>query len=214
MAITYTRNEERANYLTHSLGVIIILIAFVYFISKVHYAANPYMYIAGFLLYAFGALSSYLASALYHSSPFNSNKRGRLRKLDHAAIYWHIAGSYSPITLAGMYERQEWGWGLFITIWLCAVLGSFVSFKGLKEHSNVETACFVAMGLLVLLAFNVVLDCIGWGSMQWILAEGASFIIGAVFYSFNKIKYMHTVFHVFVLLGSIFHILAMYYMLH
>ena len=214
MAIVYTRNEERANYITHYAGILLIVFACVYFLSDIDRADNECMYLAGFLLYAFGAVSSYLASGLYHSSKFKSARRERLRKFDHAAIYWHIAGSYSPITLVGMCEHQGWGWILFVFVWLCAVTGSLISFHGLKEHSNLETVCFVAMGLSLLIAFNVVLDSIGWHSMYYIFAEGAAFITGAVFYSFNKVRYMHTVFHVFVLLGSVFHIMALYYMLY
>ena len=213
MAIKYTINEERANFISHSFGVVIILVVSIYFIAYAPVDVTP-MYMLGMLLYSIGASSSYIASSVYHHCPAKSPYREKLRKFDHAAIYWHIAGSYSPITLIGMTAREEWGWILFILVWLCAIVGSVISFRGLKEHSNIETICFVGMGLLMLVAFNPVLECIGWKSMKWILAEGAAFIVGAVFYSFNKIAYMHTVFHVFVLFGSVFHILAIYYMLY
>ena len=212
MPIKYTRKEERANSISHSLGIILVLAACIYFLSQPSIRTDT-LSVLGFILYAFGGMSSYLASTIYHASPMQSKIREKLRKWDHAAIYWHIAGSYSPITLAFMAERQECGWGLFIIVWLCALIGSISSFRGLKEHSNVETICFVCMGLLVLLTFKPVLDCIGWTAMSFIIAEGVAFITGAVFYSFNKIRYMHTVFHIFVLLGSVFHITALYYMI-
>ena len=209
MSISYTRNEELANSITHGFGVLIGLLASSFFL---YHAYTRYDALAqlGVWLYAFGVLSSYLSSTLYHASKQGTAHRDVLRKFDHSAIYWHIAGSYSPITLIGMREDMFWGWALFIVVWSCAVIGSFTSFRGLKDHSNLETVCFVGMGLVVLLAFKPVLDAIGWESMGWIIAEGVSFITGAVFYSMNKRRYMHTVFHAFVLLGSICHIMALW----
>ena len=209
MSISYTRNEELANSITHGFGVIIGLLAssFFLYIAYTRYDALAQL---GVWLYAFGVLSSYLSSTLYHASQQGTTHRNILRKFDHSAIYWHIAGSYSPITLIGMREDMFWGWALFIVVWSCAVIGSFTSFRGLKDHSNLETTCFVGMGLVVLLAFKPVLDAINWESMGWIIAEGVAFITGAIFYSMNKRRYMHTVFHAFVLLGSICHIMALW----
>ena len=212
MSISYTRNEELANSITHGAGILIGLIASLIFL-RIAYTQYDLLGQIGVYLYAFGVLSSYLASTIYHASKQGTARRELLRKFDHSAIYWHIAGSYSAITLIGMREDMFWGWILFIVVWVCALVGSFMSFRGLKEHSNLETICFVGMGLVVLLAFKPVLNAIGWTSMGWIIAEGASFITGAFFYSMNKKRYMHTVFHAFVLGGSLCHILAIWYML-
>lgn len=213
MVIKYTRNEELANSVTHVIGLFVVLSSNIYFLTHIPSSSSVAMYVIGISLYAFGGGLSYLASALYHSSPLLSKRREYLRRFDHAAIYCHIAGSYSPIMLSGMSERQEWGWLLFCIVWICAVVGSVISCRGLKEHSNVETICFVSMGLTLFIAFDKVLFCIGWHSMGWIIAEGVAFITGALFYSFNKIRYMHTVFHVFVLIGSLCHIKALYIIL-
>ena len=213
MVIKYTKNEEVANSITHVIGLLIIIASNIYFLINIPQSMDVTMYVLGIALYVFGGGMSYLASALYHSSPLLSKRRQRLRKFDHAAIYCHIAGSYSPIILSGMSERQEWGWILFCIVWICAVIGTIISCRGLKEHSNIETICFVSMGLVLLIAFDKVLFCIGWQAMGWIIAEGVAFIVGALFYSFNKIRYMHTVFHVFVIMGSICHITALYYIL-
>ena len=100
---------------------------------------------AGIILYLFGMLMSYIASTTYHAISAWSKWKERLRKWDHAAIYWHIAGSYSPITLIAMREQGYWGWSLFIFIWACAIAGTVMSFAKLKDHSNLETLCFVGM---------------------------------------------------------------------
>ena len=164
----------------------------------------------GVILYLFGMLGSYLASTLYHSMKHHSKWKERLRKWDHAAIYWHIAGSYSPLTLVALREQGYWGWSLFCFVWACAIAGTIISFIRLKEHSNVETFCFIGMGLSVLVAFKPLIDSVSTAAVIWIIAEGVSYITGAVFYSLNKTKYMHSVFHFFVLAGSVCHIIAVW----
>ena len=164
----------------------------------------------GVILYLFGMLGSYLASTLYHSMKHHSKWKERLRKWDHAAIYWHIAGSYSPLTLIALREQGYWGWSLFCFVWACAIAGTIISFIKLKEHSNVETFCFIGMGLSVLVAFKPLVDSVSTAAVIWIIAEGVSYITGAVFYSLNKTKYMHSVFHFFVLAGSLCHIIAVW----
>lgn len=136
-----------------------------------------------------------------------------MRKWDHAAIYWHIAGAYSPITLVALREAGYWGWALFVFVWLCAIVGTVMSFRRLSAHSNLETLCFIGMGLSVLVAFKPLLDNVSLTAVSWLIAEGVAYITGAVFYSLNKRKYMHTVFHFFVLLGEICHAVAVGYVL-
>ena len=213
MSIHYTSKEELANSISHGVGILIGIIANIVFLD-IAYTQYDGLAQLGVWLYAFGVISSYLSSTLYHACKQGIPLRETLRKFDHSAIYWHIAGSYSPITLIGLRDDMFWGWLLFIIVWTCALIGSFMSFRGLKEHSNLETCCFVGMGLAVLIAFKPVLDAIGWDSMGWIIAEGVAFITGAVFYSFKDVPYMHTVFHMFVLLGSVCHIVAVWHILN
>ena len=85
-----------------------------------------------------------------------------------------------------------------------------MSFRRLKDHSNLETICFVGMGLSILVAFKPLINNVGQAAVIWIIAEGVSDIPGAVFYSLNKRKYMHSVFHFFVLAGSVCHIIAVW----
>jgi len=147
---------------------------------------------------------------LYHSMKHHSKWKERLRRWDHAAIYWHIAGSYSPLTLVALRSQGYWGWSLFAFVWACAIAGTITSFIRLKEHSNLETFCFIVMGLSVLVAFKPLMDSVSEAAVIWLIAEGVSYITGAVFYSFNKTKYMHSVFHFFVLAGSVCHIIAVW----
>jgi hemolysin III len=212
MAIFYTKGEERANSITHGVGILLGLTVCVLFLVYAYSKGNTWAEI-GIWLYGAGMLGSYICSTLYHAWPMRSKWREKLRKWDHAAIYWHIAGSYSPITLLALREQGYWGWSLFIFIWLCAIVGTVMSFCKLKDHSNLETICYVLMGLTVLVAFKPLMDSVSPEAVTWIIAEGVSYITGALFYTLHKKKYMHTVFHVFVLGGSVCHILAVWDML-
>ena len=99
---------------------------------------------------------------------------------------------------------------MFAFVWLCAIAGTTISFIKLKAHSNIETFCFVGMGLSVLVAFKPLYDAVSAAAVAWLIAEGVCYITGAVFYSINKKKYMHTVFHFFVLAGSVCHIITVW----
>lgn len=207
--IRYTKREEIWNATSHGGGILLGVVFGVIFLVWCFQSDNNWAR-WGVILYLFGMLASYVASTLYHSMKHHSKWKERLRKWDHAAIYWHIAGSYSPLTLVALRTQGYWGWALFVFVWTCAIVGTIISFVRLKEHSNVETFCFIGMGLSVLVAFKPLMDSVSAAAVIWLIAEGVSYITGAVFYSFNKTKYMHSVFHFFVLAGSVCHIIAVW----
>ena len=207
--IKYTKREEIWNAASHGGGILLGVVFGIIFLVWCFQADNNWARV-GVILYLFGMLASYVASTLYHSIRHHSKWKERLRKWDHAAIYWHIAGSYSPLTLVALRTQGYWGWALFVFVWTCAIAGTIISFVRLKEHSNVETFCFIGMGLSVLVAFKPLMDSVSAAAVIWLIAEGVSYITGAVFYSFNKTKYMHSVFHFFVLAGSVCHIIAVW----
>jgi hemolysin III len=107
-------------------------------------------------------------------------------------------------------DQGYWGVSLFVFVWTCAIVGTVFSFRKLKSHSNFETLCYVCMGLCVLVAFKPLLESVSAATVSWIVAEGFFYITGALFYSLHKRKYMHTVFHFFVLAGSACHIIAVW----
>jgi hemolysin III len=208
---TYSLPEEITNFTTHGLGFIMSLAVCVFFIVK-GLVADSWIVLFSLILYLIGVCSSYAASTVYHAIP-GSRERAKAiaRKFDHAAIYWHIAGSYSPLTLIAMRTgAPAWAWVIFGFVWLCAIVGTITSFRKLKQHSNVETICYVLMGMVVLVAFKPLVNAVSPHAVGWIVGEGVCYITGALFYSFNKRKYMHSVFHFFVLAGSVCHILAVW----
>ncbi len=207
--ISYTHREELWNSWSHAGGIFLGTIFGVIFLIWCFRGQNGWGTLS-VVLYLCGMLGSYVASTWYHALSPESRWKEHLRKWDHSAIYWHIAGSYSPITLLALRQQGYWGITLFVFVWLCAIVGTIVSFRKLKKHSNFETLCYVCMGLCVLVAFKPLLAAVSTATVSWIIAEGVFYITGALFYSFHRRKYMHTVFHFFVLAGSVCHIIAVW----
>ncbi len=207
--IRYTHKEELWNSWSHAGGILLGVLVGIVFLVFAFRGDDPWTRL-GVILYLFGMLGSYISSTVYHALPLRSKWKERLRRWDHAAIYWHIAGSYSPLTLTALRQQGYWGWSLFTFVWLCAIAGTIISLWRLKEHSNVETLCFIGMGLSILVAFKPLIDTVSTAAVIWIVAEGFCYITGALFYSLNKRRYMHSVFHFFVLAGSVCHIIAVW----
>lgn len=205
----YTVQEEHWNAWSHAIGILLGIVCGIFFLRHTILTHQSWATF-GVALYMLGMLSSYVSSTVYHALPFSSAWKMKVRKLDHAAIYWHIAGSYAPITLVALRNEGLWGWGLFTFVWLCAIVGTRSSFYKLKDHSNLETITFVGMGLSVLVAFKPLLNSVDFSIVAWLIAEGVMYITGAMFYTLHKQRYMHTVFHFFVLAGSVCHLVAVW----
>lgn len=208
----YTPGEEVANCSTHIIGGIFSIIVCCIFLCR-GYGSGSTLAIVSLWLYMFGLIFSYATSSIYHAYPAHrTHTKVLIRKLDHTAIYWHIAGCYSPVTLIALLEggATVWGWTIFAFVWLCAFVGTGLSFRKMSAHSYFETACYVLMGLTILVAFKPFYDCVGWHVVGWVIAEGICYITGAVLYSIHKVRYIHTVFHIFIMLGDIFHMVAVW----
>ena len=212
---TYSLPEEILNSVTHGLGLIMGLAVCIFFLVKGS-ASDSWIAPFSLVLYLIGVCSSYAASTIYHAIPATKvGAKALARKFDHAAIYWHIAGSYSPLTLIAIKDGGEpiWGLVIFFVVWLSAIVGTSLSFRKMKAQSYLETVCYCLMGLTILVAFKPFYETCGLPIVLWVIGEGVAYITGAVLYSFKKIPYIHSVFHVFVLLGDMCHMMAMWKML-
>lgn len=211
----YTKGEELANTLSHAVGVLVGVTAGVFLLIKAAAGYTPHWAVACVAVYLIGMLASYISSTWYHACRPGRRKE-LLRKFDHGAIYLHIAGTYTPFTLLVMRHAGGWGWGIFAFVWLSAIVGFVLAFTKLKEHSNLETICYIGMGGSILVAMKPLLDCLSsieaTPAFGWLIGGGASYIIGAAFYSLRR-PYMHLVFHLFCLGGSIGHIIAIWMIL-
>lgn len=208
----YTKGEEIANAVTHGLGIIFGIIAGTILLKPAAQSHDSWA-VASVWVYIICMTLSYVTSTLYHSC-HNEKRKAILRKFDHAAIYAHIAGTYTPFTLIVLRNIGAWGWSLFTIVWIAAVVGTLLSFIHKKAGSKLETICYVAMGSVIFIAFKPLVDTLSLtgslDSVYLLIAGGVSYVIGAILYSFKKIKYMHSVFHLFVLGGSVCHVLAIY----
>ena len=212
---TYSLPEEIVNMSTHGVGLAMALAVCIYFLVRCS-GSDSRLVPFSLALYLFGVVSSYAASVVYHAIPASRAKAKALaRKLDHAAIYWHIAGSYTPLTLIAMRDGGAPVWGVTIGsfVWLCAIVGTALSFRKMKSQSYLETTCYVLMGLTILVAFKPFYDTCGLPIVLWVVGEGVAYIVGAVLYSFKRVPYIHSAFHVFVILGDICHMIATWMML-
>lgn len=202
--------EEILNCATHGSGFLMSLAVCIFFLVM---AKDSYSWITIFslILYLTGVCVSYAASVAYHAIPAaRTQAKATARKFDHAAIYWHIAGSYSPLTLIGMRMggEPEWAWVIFGFVWLCALIGTGLSFRKMRTQSYLETTCYVLMGLTILIAFKPFFDTCGMAVVLWVIGEGIAYITGAFLYSFKKVPYIHSIFHIFVIIGDICHMIA------
>lgn len=209
----YSKGEERLNVISHAVGFVCALAVSVFFVGEVIAKGGDGWSLASMLLYAVGMLSSYAFSTAYHATRVGTSARRLLRKFDHAAIYWYIAGCYSPITLIAMRDTGYWGWGIFAFCWLCAIVGTLLCLRKQKKQNILETVCYVLMGLTILVAMKQFYNAVSLSAFLWVVGEGVAYIAGAVLYSIHKVKYVHAIFHFFVMLGTLCHMIAVWQVL-
>lgn len=208
-------NEEVANTITHGIGILFGITAFILLIHETIQKGDLWT-TSSFIIYGLGMLSSFVTSTFYHACEDLQLKK-TLRKLDHSAIYIFIAGTYTPFTLVTLREEQAWGWSLFAVVWTAAAIGIMLSFLKMKKTSHLKTLCYLAMGWVIIFAFNPLVRVLSSNGridiLYWLIAGGICYTVGAVFYFFDKYKYMHPIWHLFVLGGGICHFVAIYNLL-
>lgn len=204
----YSIGEERFNYISHIVGGAVGLIALILCvaISAWH---HDIMAICTSIIYGVTMILLYCMSSIYHGLKDGIAKRV-FQVLDHCAIYILIAGTYTPITLCSIREiNPSIGWGLFIIEWLLAIVAIVFNAIDLKKYSKLAMICNIVMGWGVIVVTPVVIKALTWNGFMYILVGGILYTIGAILYVIGKKKtYMHCVFHIFVLFGSIVQLLG------
>lgn len=208
----YTNREEKANYITHAIGVAMAIVASYILINKA-WLANDGLAIVAYSIFGIGMIACMLASTIYHFVK-NPKTKSQLRHFDHASIYLLIAASYSPFTFILLRDNVLWSAIVLSLVWLIAIVGITVSFKELKRNSHLKTTSYVLMGLVVFIAFRPLMESARISNsmdvIYWLVAGGIFYIIGAVIYATAKKEFIHAVFHIFVLLGLGCHIISAY----
>ena len=203
----YSRNEEIANSLTHGVGVGLSVAALALLVSYSVIAGDAWR-IVSFGIYGTSLIALYLASTIYHAVSDPTRKRF-YRILDHSAICFLIAGTYTPISLITL--RGAWGWTLFGLIWGFAAAGIILSVFFVGRYQKLTVAIYIAMGWLAIIAIKPMLAAMPTGGMIWLGAGGGFYTGGVVFYVWKKLPFNHAIWHLFVLGGSACHFFCLWY---
>jgi hemolysin III len=198
-----SHREEVASLLTHAAGVLIGIVALV--VMLVLADGSPVKLVSA-VVFGVSLVLLYGSSTLYHffTAP---HWKARFQTLDHVCIYLLIAGSYTPFTLITL--KGPWGWSLFAAVWSMALAGVFLKTlgKGRKDHW-LSTALYLLMGWLVLVAIVPLARNLPFAGMAWLTAGGLAYTIGVIFFAWRRLPFNHAIWHLFVLAGSVCHVLA------
>ena len=200
-----TQKEEHLNVLTHGIGFVLSLVGFV--LLFIFHTYKSWQGILGISLYGFSLAALYFASTIYHYEK-DTTRKFLYRKLDHISIYLLIAGTYSPVVLIVLPDSL--GWILFWSVWGIALVGTILKVFFTGKFELFSTLLYLAMGWLIVFDFSALKSAVDETGLLLLMGGGAAYTIGIIFYSLDKIKYSHVIWHVFVLTGSILHYLFIF----
>ena len=195
----YTVGEEIFNSVSHGVGIALACVGFGILIILSALYGDVWAVVSS-IVYSLSLFTLYLASTLYHACS-NRTVKAVLQILDHCSIFLLIAGTYTPFTLITL--RGPLGWTLFGVVWAAAIVGIVLNAIDVKKFSKVSMVCYLAMGWVVIFAIKPLVQSLPLGGVILLAAGGVLYTGGVAFYALNKIHYMHSVWHLFVLGGSI-----------
>lgn len=198
---SYSLGEEIANAVTHALGVGLGIAALVVLVVQAAGLGDPWRIVA-FSIYGGSMVALYLASTLYHSIPHPGAKR-LLQRLDHAAIYLFIAGSYTPILLVTL--RGAMGWTFLGIVWGVAFAGCALEFVAGPRWRRLSLGVYLMLGWISALVLKQLWENFSGPGIAWLVAGGATYTAGVAFYVCKRLPYSHAIWHLFVLGGSVCH---------
>ncbi|MCK5775226.1 MAG: hemolysin III family protein [Bacteroidales bacterium] len=205
---TYQKREEILNVITHGLGAILSIPAFIVLMVLSYQKGDiPNMMI--YMVYGISLMVLYFSSTLYHGVQ-NPKWRNPLNVWDHISIYLLIAGSYGPFVLIGL-EGTTMGWVIFGIVWAFAIVGIIIKIFYFGKYAILSAIAYVIMGWVAIIGINTMLEMLPIEAIYWLFGGGIAYTVGAVLFMFdNKIPYNHAIFHIFVLIGSACHYYAVY----
>ena len=206
----YTRGEEIFNMVSHIVGGALGVAVLVLCVIKSALKGDAFGVVAG-AIYGGSMVLLYTVSSVYHGLGFKLQMAKKVMQVvDHCTIYLLIAGTYTPILLTAIRrESPATAWVLFGVEWGFATLGATLNGIDLKKYSKFSMLCYVGMGWGIVFAAKVALKAIPFMGLMYLLAGGIAYTIGAVIYAIGKKHhYAHSVFHVFVVLGSLLQFFA------
>ncbi len=196
------KNEEFWNSLTHFIGVILTVLG----IPLLFYFDNKFTSLStlSIILFSFGLFSVYSSSSVYHFV-INPRLKKRFQILDHISIYYLILGSYAPVCLITLYEYS--GINIFIVVLTLSIVGTLKKLFFTGRFKIISLLLYLAMGWLIVVEINLLFELLDSEAELLLIIGGLSYTIGIIFYTLDKIKYFHSIWHLFVLTGSVLHYL-------
>jgi hemolysin III len=200
----YSLGEEIANAVTHGVGAALSVAALVALIFIAAMWGNGW-HLASAIVYGITMFLLYMASTLYHAITHPGARRV-FKVIDHAGIYLLIAGTYTPFTLVTI--RNDGGWWLFTIVWVLAAAGISLEAFWVNRPKWVSAVVYLGMGWLAIFAIKPITENLAPGGVWLLIGGGLAYSLGTVFYVLKKVKWMHSVWHLWVLAGSLLHFLA------
>ena len=204
----YSRGEELMNMITHIVGGALGIAALTLCVIRAALRGNVCGIVTS-AIYGASIVIMYTVSSVYHGLKPNLGKKV-MQVIDHCTIYFLIAGTYTVIVLSALrpvYPRL--GWGIFSFEWAAAALAATLTAIDLKKYSVFSMVCYIGMGWAIIPFWRPVLEVLGRGGFGLLLAGGIAYTVGSVLYGLgSKTRWMHSVFHIFVILGSLLQFLA------
>ena len=207
----YSKGEEQMNMITHIVGGGLGVMALFLCVGRAAIHNNGWGAWTS-IIYGLAMITLYTMSSVYHGLRDSMGKRV-MQVMDHCTIYALIAGTYTPIVLTGIRpENPALGWGLFALEWALAALAITLTAIDLKKYNVFSMICYIGMGWAVIPFAGLVIKLLGAGCFWLLLGGGVAFTIGAILYGMGKTKkWMHSVFHIFVVIGTVLQFFAIYF---
>ncbi|MBP5662171.1 MAG: hemolysin III family protein [Clostridia bacterium] len=207
----YTTGEEIFNMVTHIVGTVFGAAALVLCVLLSARKGDVWG-VVGSAVYGASLILLYTMSSVYHGLRPGMGKRV-LQVLDHCTIYFLIGGTYTPILLTKIRQTSAaWAWVIFGLVWGFAILATVLTAIDIKKYAKFSMACYIGMGWCIVLAAKTAVEAIPIPGLLWLLGGGVAYTVGAVLYGVGKKKrYVHSIFHLFVLAGSALQFICLYF---
>ncbi|MFH7806400.1 hemolysin III family protein [Acinetobacter sp. YH16039] len=201
----YDPHEEKINAISHALGALLALIASIFMLIKG--SDLPLGQFVSLCVYALSMILLFSASSLYHFAE-SPQRRGWYKKLDHTAIYYLIAGTYTPfLSIALPTAKAHY---LLIALWLIALIGTLFKLVFIHRFQKISLIAYLVMGWLALLVMDDMQRYLSAQALTYLIVGGLAYTVGALFYALKKVRYTHAIWHIFVLIGAGSHFLSIY----
>lgn len=201
---TYSVGEEIANAVSHGIGILFSVAAIAVLAVVAAVRGNGW-HLVGFSIFGFSMFVLYTASTVYHAVPVKSAKRV-LDIIDHSSIFILIAGTYTPICLTVL--RETSGWWLFAFQWGIALFGIVMKAFLIDKFRNLSVILYILMGWMVVFMWNDFVGAAPAASVWFLAGGGIAYTAGTIFYALKRVKWCHSIWHLFVLSGTVLHFFA------